>query len=183
MRDALAVSLERFTDVSDPFNAMLRLPLQVRTEAAVRERVDELLDVFALTRFADNLVSELSTGSRRLVDLAAVVAHQPTVVLLDEPSSGVAQREVEAMVGLLHHVRDRLGATMLVVEHDIAFIADLADRLVAMDRGAVLASGPPLHILESPAVGEAFLGTDPLALSRSGAAPTATTTTEVDRDE
>jgi len=183
VRDALAVSLERFTDVSDPFNAVLRLPLQVRTEAAVRERVDELLDVFALTRFADNLVSELSTGSRRLVDLAAVVAHQPTVVLLDEPSSGVAQREVEAMVGLLHHVRDRLGATMLVVEHDIAFIAELADRLVAMDRGAVLASGPPLDILESPAVGEAFLGTDPLALSRSGAAPTATTTTEVDRDE
>jgi branched-chain amino acid transport system ATP-binding protein len=182
VRDALAVSLERFTDVSDPFNAMLRLPLQVRTEAAVMERVDELLDVFALTRFADNLVSELSTGSRRLVDLAAVVAHQPSVVLLDEPSSGVAQREVEAMVGLLRLVRDRLGATMLVVEHDIAFIAELADRLVAMDRGAVLASGPPLDILESPAVGEAFLGSDPLALSRSGTAPT-TTTTEVDRDE
>ena len=182
VRDALAVSLERFTDVSDPFNAVLRLPLQVRTEAAVRERVDELLDVFALTRFADNLVSELSTGSRRLVDLAAVVAHQPSVVLLDEPSSGVAQREVEAMVGLLRLVRDRLGATMLVVEHDIAFIAELADRLVAMDRGAVLASGPPLDILESPAVGEAFLGSDPLALSRSGTAPT-TTTTEVDRDE
>jgi branched-chain amino acid transport system ATP-binding protein len=179
VRDALAVSLERFTDVSDPFNAMLRLPLQVRTEAAVRERVDELLDVFGLDGFADNLVSELSTGSRRLVDLAAVVAHQPSVVLLDEPSSGVAQREVEAMVGLLRNLRDRLDATLLVVEHDIAFIAELADRLVAMDRGAVLASGPPHDVLASPIVGEAFLGTDPLALSRSGAAAT-TTSTEVD---
>ena len=99
--------------------------------------------MFGLDRYADNLVSELSTGSRRLVDLAAVVAHQPSVVLLDEPSSGVAQREVEAMVGLLRTVRDRLDATMLVVEHDIAFIAELADRLVAMDRGAVLVSGPP----------------------------------------
>ena len=145
----MAVSLERFTDVSDPFNAMLRLPLQVRTEAAVMQRVDELLDLFGLDRYADNLVSELSTGSRRLVDLAAVVAHQPSVVLLDEPSSGVAQREVEAMVGLLRNVRDRLDATMLVVEHDIAFIAELADRLVAMDRGAVLASGPPRDVLES----------------------------------
>ena len=134
MRDALAVSLERFTDVGDPFNAMLRLPVQVRTEAAVRRRVDELMEMFGLDRFADNLVSELSTGSRRLVDLAAVVAHQPTVVLLDEPSSGVAQREVEAMLGLLRNVRDQLDATMLVVEHDIAFIAELADRLVAMDR-------------------------------------------------
>jgi ABC-type branched-subunit amino acid transport system ATPase component len=191
VRDALAVSLERFTDVADPFNAMLRLPLQVRTEAAVHERVDELLDMFGLDRYADNLVSELSTGSRRLVDLAAVVAHQPSVVLLDEPSSGVAQREVEAMVGLLRSVRDRLDATLLVVEHDIAFIAELADRLVAMDRGAVLLSGPPHDVLVSPAVGEAFLGSDPLALSRSGAgagagagatagASATTTTTEVD---
>jgi ABC-type branched-subunit amino acid transport system ATPase component len=187
VRDALAVSLERFTDVADPFNAILRLPLQVRTEAAVHERVDELLDMFGLDRYADNLVSELSTGSRRLVDLAAVVAHQPSVVLLDEPSSGVAQREVEAMVGLLRSVRDRLDATLLVVEHDIAFIAELADRLVAMDRGAVLLSGPPHDVLESPAVGEAFLGSDPLALSRSGAGATAgasatTTTTEVDHE-
>ena len=181
VRDAMAVSLERFTDVSDPFNAILRLPLQVRTEAAVMERVDELLDLFGLDGFADNLVSELSTGSRRLVDLAAVVAHQPSVVLLDEPSSGVAQREVEAMVGLLRTVRDRLDATMLVVEHDIAFIAELADRLVAMDRGAVLASGPPRHVLESPVVGEAFLGSDPLALSRSGTVGATTTAdTEVD---
>ena len=178
VRDALAVSLERFTDVSDPFNAILRLPLQVRTEAAVMERVAELLDLFGLDRYGDNLVSELSTGSRRLVDLAAVVAHQPSVVLLDEPSSGVAQREVEAMVGLLRNVRDRLDATMLVVEHDIAFIAELADRLVAMDRGAVLAVGTPRDVLESPLVGEAFLGSDPLALSRSGTAGGMTTTTE-----
>jgi ABC-type branched-subunit amino acid transport system ATPase component/MFS family permease len=182
VRDALAVSLERFTDVCDPFNAVLRLPLQVRTEAAVRERVDELLDMFGLDRYADNLVSELSTGSRRLVDLAAVVAHQPSVVLLDEPSSGVAQREVEAMVGLLRSVRDRLDATLLVVEHDIAFIAELADRLVAMDRGAVLLSGPPTKVLESPMVGEAFLGSDPLALFRSGTTTTITAT-EVDPHE
>jgi len=87
------------------------------------------------------------------------------------------------MVGLLRSVRDRLDATLLVVEHDIAFIAELADRLVAMDRGAVLLSGPPHDVLESPAVGEAFLGSDPLALSRSGAragASAMTTSTEVD---
>jgi ABC-type branched-subunit amino acid transport system ATPase component len=170
VRDALAVSLERFTDVGDPFNAILRLPAQVRTEAAVRRRVDELMEMFGLDRYADNLVSELSTGSRRLVDLAAVVAHQPKVVLLDEPSSGVAQREVEAMLGLLRNVRDQLDSTMLVVEHDIGFIAELADRLVAMDRGTVLVSGAPREVLESPMVGEAFLGSDPLAVSRSGPA-------------
>ena len=170
VRDALAVSLERFTDVGDPLNAVFRLPLQVRTEAAVTRRVDELMAMFGLERFSDNLVSELSTGSRRLVDLAAVVAHQPTVVLLDEPSSGVAQREVEAMLGLMRRVRDQLDATLLIVEHDIGFIAELADRLVAMDRGRVIANGPPSAVLQLPEVGEAFLGSDPLALSRSGPA-------------
>ncbi len=105
VREALSVSLERFIQVGDPFNAVLRLPVQVRTEAAVSRRVDDLIDLLGLGRFADSLVSELSTGSRRLVDLAAVLAHQPSVVLLDEPSSGVAQREVEAMVGLLRNVR------------------------------------------------------------------------------
>jgi branched-chain amino acid transport system ATP-binding protein len=176
VREALAVSLERFVDVSDPFNAMLRLPAQVRTEAAVSRRVDDLMELFGLERFADNLVSELSTGSRRLVDLAAVLAHQPSVILLDEPSSGVAQREVEAMGGLLRNVRDRLDATLLIVEHDIAFIAELADRLIALDRGAVIAAGEPRMVLALPEVGEAFLGTDPLARTRSGPR----TETEVD---
>ncbi len=176
VREALAVSLERFVDVSDPFNAMLRLPAQVRTEAAVSRRVDDLMELFGLERFADNLVSELSTGSRRLVDLAAVLAHQPSVILLDEPSSGVAQREVEAMGRLLRNVRDRLDATLLIVEHDIAFIAELADRLIALDRGAVIAAGEPPMVLALPEVGEAFLGTDPLARTRSGPR----TETEVD---
>jgi branched-chain amino acid transport system ATP-binding protein len=180
VREALGVSLERFVDVNDPFNAMLRLPVQVRTEAAVATRVDDLLDLFNLGRFADNLVSELSTGSRRLVDLAAVVAHQPSLVLLDEPSSGVAQREVEAMIGLLRNVRDQLDATLLVVEHDIAFIAELSDRLVALDRGEVLASGEPRAVLETPAVGEAFLGTDPLARSKSGPVSTSSQSKEVE---
>ena len=168
VRDAIALSLERFVEVSDPFNAVLRLPAQVRTEAAVNGRVDELLELFALERFADTLVSELSTGSRRLVDLAAVLAHQPSVILLDEPSTGVAQREVEAMGRLLRNVRDQLDATMLIVEHDIAFIAEVSDRLIALDRGGIIASGEPRTVLEEPMVGEAFLGTDPLARTRSG---------------
>jgi branched-chain amino acid transport system ATP-binding protein len=147
---------------------MLRLPAQVRTEAAVAQRVDDLLERFGLAHFGDKLVSELSTGSRRLVDLAAVLAHQPTVVLLDEPSSGVAQREVEAMGRLLRTVRDQLDATLLIVEHDIAFIAEVSDRLIALDRGAVITAGEPRAVLETAAVGEAFLGTDPLARTRSG---------------
>ncbi len=169
MRDTLAVALERFIDAGDPLNAVLRLPVMVDTESAVARRVDELLRLFGLEPLADAFVSELSTGTRRLVDLAGVVAHAPSVVLLDEPSSGVAQREVEAMGGLLRRVQQTLGATLLVVEHDISFIAALADRLVALDRGMVLADGEPADVLGRPEVVEAFLGTEPLTRSRSGA--------------
>ena len=89
--NAVAVSLERFTDVGDPFNAMLRLPLQVRTEAAVMGSAwTSWLDVFGLDRYAENLVSELSTGSAATGRPGGRGAHQPSVVLLDEPSSGVA---------------------------------------------------------------------------------------------
>ena len=88
------------------------------------------------------------------------------------------------MVGLLRNVRDRLDATLLVVEHDIAFIAELADRLVAMDRGAVLASGAPRAVLGRPWWGRPSSGSDPLALARSGPTTMVTsvalTTTEVD---
>jgi branched-chain amino acid transport system ATP-binding protein len=168
VRDTLAVALERFIDTGDPLNAALRLPAMVDTEAAVEARTGELLELFGLERFADKFVSELSTGTRRLVDLAAVVAHGPSVVLLDEPTSGVAQREVEAMGELLRSVQHRLRATLVVVEHDIAFIAGLADRLVALDRGRVLAEGEPGEVLARREVVEAFLGNDPSAADGLG---------------
>jgi ABC-type branched-subunit amino acid transport system ATPase component/MFS family permease len=174
VRDTLAVALERFIDTGDPLNASLRMPSLVYTEAAVEARADELIELFGLQRFAFKFVSELSTGTRRLVDLAAVVAHAPTVVLLDEPSSGVAQREVEAMAELLRRVQRSLGATLVVVEHDIAFVAELADRLVALDRGMVLAMGEPQELLARTEVMETFLGSDPLTRARSGALSTPT---------
>jgi ABC-type branched-subunit amino acid transport system ATPase component len=168
-RDTLAVALERFIDTADPVNAALRLPATVYTEAAVTRRADELIELFGLERFANKLVGELSTGTRRLLELAAMVAHAPSVVLLDEPTSGVAQREVEAMGELLVRVQHGLDATLVIVEHDIAFVSGLADRLVALDEGAVLAEGDPAEVLDRAEVQRAFLGTDRLVLARSGA--------------
>ena len=168
-RDTLAVALERFIDTADPLNAALRLPAMVYTEAAVGERADQLIELFGLERFADKLVSELSTGTRRLLELAAMVAHGPSVVLLDEPTSGVAQREVEAMGELLVRVQHGLDATLVIVEHDIAFVSGLADRLVALDEGRVLAQGEPAEVLDREEVQRAFLGTDRLVVARSGA--------------
>ena len=91
-----------------------------------RERVEELLELLGITDFRDKLGRELSTGSRRIVDLACVLAHDPSVLLLDEPSSGIAQREAEALGPLLLRIREQTGATLLVIEHDVPLL--LSDR-------------------------------------------------------
>jgi branched-chain amino acid transport system ATP-binding protein len=156
--DTIAVSLERWIQVGDPISAAFRLPPAQSTEAAVTGRVDELIDLFGLGAFRAKLVRELSTGSRRLVDLACVLAHAPSVILLDEPSSGIAQRETEALAPLLHRLRDQLGASLVIVEHDMSLITAVADRLVALDQGRVVASGPPAEVLAHPEVVAAYLG-------------------------
>jgi branched-chain amino acid transport system ATP-binding protein len=121
--------------------------------------VDELIETMRLAAFRNKFVSELSTGTRRIVELACLLAHRPSVLLLDEPSSGIAQRETEALGPLLKDVRDRLGCAMLVIEHDMPLIGSLADRLVALDLGRVVATGEPAAVLADAHVIESYLGT------------------------
>src|SRR5207245_4725 len=80
----------------------------------------ELMELVNLTPYADVLVRELSTGTKRVVELACALAHRPTVLLLDEPSTGLAQREAEALQALLLVLREQLDATILIIEHDTA---------------------------------------------------------------
>ena len=95
--ETIAVALDTQVDVRDPIAAALHLPAVIDSEAKVSQRVEELIELMGLGAFHDKFTRELSTGSRRIVDLACVLAHQPTVLLLDEPSSGIAQREAEAL--------------------------------------------------------------------------------------
>jgi branched-chain amino acid transport system ATP-binding protein len=171
VEETLAVALERWIEVRDPINPALRLPAAFDSEQHVHERVDELIDLFGLEAFRSRFVRELSTGSRRVVDLACVAAHRPTVVLLDEPSSGIAQRETEALGPLLERLRDGLGAALVVVEHDVPLVTRVADRIVAMDQGAVIADGPPNEVLSDPQVVASYLGSDRHAIARSGVTP------------
>jgi len=138
--------------------AVLHLPGTIDSERAARQRVEELIEMFGLEGFRRTAIRELSTGSRRIVDLACIVAHGPRVILLDEPSSGIAQRETEALVGVLRDVRDRTGASLVVIEHDMPLMRSIADRLVAMDQGRVIADGDPEAVLSDPAVVTAYLG-------------------------
>ena len=129
------------------------------------------MDLLELDQFKSKFVRELSTGTRRVVDLACLLAHRPSVILLDEPSSGIAQREAEALVPLLLRIRDQTEASLVVIEHDIPLVGAIADRLVAMDQGAIIATGLPVDVLTHPLVVESYLGTSDAAITRSGARP------------
>jgi branched-chain amino acid transport system ATP-binding protein len=156
--ETVAVALERHLDSRDLIAAALRLPASTLSEAAVSARVSELLGQLGLTRYAETLIGELSTGTRRIVELACVLAQRPAVVLLDEPTAGVAQKETEALGPLLRRVRDETGATMLVIDHDMPLLTSLCDRLVALELGQVIAEGAPTSVLENERVVESYLG-------------------------
>ncbi|MGI8938749.1 MAG: MFS transporter [Iamia sp.] len=168
VEETIAVALERWVEVRDPLSAALHLPGVFDSEEQVRDRVAELMELFGLGPFRSKFVRELSTGSRRVVDLACVVAHRPTVVLLDEPSSGIAQRETEALGPLLRRISSTVGAAVMVIEHDMPLITAVSDRLVAMDQGAVIAVGTPHDVLNDPVVVASYLGTTEKVIARSG---------------
>lgn len=164
----LAVALDRGAPNRDPVAAALRLAPSILTEIVLSDDADELIDALGLQAFRDKRVSQLSTGSRRVVELASLVAQDARVLLLDEPSAGVAQRESEALGPLLRRLRDVTGVAMVIVEHDVPLLRSTCDRLVAMDLGSVIADGRPDAVLADPLVVAAYLGTNAAAVQRSG---------------
>ncbi|HEX8803993.1 MAG TPA: ATP-binding cassette domain-containing protein, partial [Acidimicrobiales bacterium] len=167
--DALRVGLERHLANRDPVAAALRLPASADSEREATERVDELVELLGLGPYRDRLTGELSTGTRRIVELGGLLAQDPAVVLLDEPSAGVAQRETEALGPLLRRVQAETGCSMVVIEHDISLLAALCDELVALEQGAVIARGAPADVLADTRVITSYLGTDEDVVHRSGA--------------
>jgi branched-chain amino acid transport system ATP-binding protein len=144
------------------------MPAVFESEEAVAQSVDHLISLFGLGALRSKFVHELSTGSRRIVDIAALIAHRPKVVLLDEPSSGIAQRESEALVPVIRRMRDDLGLTIVIIEHDMMLLSGVADRLVALESGTVIANGDPATVLSDPAVVQSYLGGSRAAITRSG---------------
>jgi branched-chain amino acid transport system ATP-binding protein len=165
----IAVALERHIEVRNAPMAALHLPNVAKSEAKVARRVARLIELSNLGDYRTKFVRELSTGTRRIVDLACILAADPKVILLDEPSSGVAQRETEELGPMLQRIRFETGASLLVIEHDMALITSVSDELLALDLGRVVTRGAPDEVIEHPAVVESYLGAPQEVIQRSGA--------------
>ncbi len=165
--ETVAVALDRHLANREPLAAALALPVSVDSERDGFARVDEILATVGLTPYRRHLIAELSTGTRRIVELACILAQQPAVVLLDEPTAGVAQRDTEALGPRLREVQAATGCSLLVIEHDMNLLTDLCDELVALELGQVIARGTSDAVLSHPRVVASYLGTDAATISRS----------------
>jgi ABC-type branched-subunit amino acid transport system ATPase component len=158
IRDVLRTVQHGAMKQSGFFRSVVGLAGARADEAAVSQRADEVLELVGLSAHADKPAMELSTGMLRLCELAAVVSLQPRLLLLDEPSSGIAQKETEALGPLLRRLAGYLGATVLLIEHDMPLIMGISDRMVAMAQGSVIAQGTPAEVREDAQVLTSYLG-------------------------
>ena len=121
-------------------------------------RARRSIERFGLTRFADAMVSTLPTGTRRLAELVCAVELKPSVILLDEPSAGIAHTETHALSEMLVRIREEFGVTMIIIEHDLPLLSEVCDRMIAMNAGEKIVEGTPADVREHPEVIESYVG-------------------------
>jgi len=146
----------------------LQMPWARRAERQKRAAVDQVIGAFGLERFRHHRTMELSTGTRRVVDLASIVLGNPRLLLLDEPTAGIAQREAEAFIPLLRRLHQVADTTIVLVEHDVPLVFELCSQVVVMELGRVAAAGPPDIVRADPQALAAYLGASDEALLVSG---------------
>jgi len=147
-------------------------PQTRRAEIAAREKVERVIDLLDLQHHRESLVAGLPYGVRKVVELARALCTEPKLLLLDEPSSGLNVEETDDMAFWIQDIRAELGITVLMVEHDMALVSKVSDRVLAMNQGEVLAMGTPGEVQSHPGVIEAYLGSadDVASLRRTVAA-------------
>jgi ABC-type branched-subunit amino acid transport system ATPase component len=149
-------------------SSTLQMPWARRSERDKRRAVDQVIASFGLGRFRAHRTAELSTGTRRVVDLASVVLAGPRLLLLDEPTAGIAQREAEAFIPLLRRLHEVADTTIILVEHDVPLVFELCSEVVVMETGQVVSAGTPDEVSRDPRALAAYLGASDEALLVSG---------------
>jgi ABC-type branched-subunit amino acid transport system ATPase component len=156
--DALRIAQHRWM-TTGPTAGALGTRRSEDDEAQAAQVAAELCEMMGLEPYRQKYCAELSYGTLRLVELACMVAMRPRLLLLDEPSSGISQRETEELAPLLQRLRAATGSTIFIIEHDMPLIMGISDRVYAMAAGEVLMSGTPDEVQGDPRVIESYLGT------------------------
>ncbi len=137
---------------------MFFLPSVRRQELVFRKEVEDVIDLLNLQHYRDQVIANLPYGVRKMVEVARALCIQPKAVLLDEPSSGLNPEETEDVSFWIEDINEELGATVIMVEHDMKLVSQVSDRVLALADGQVLATGTPPEIQQHPEVLRAYLG-------------------------
>jgi branched-chain amino acid transport system ATP-binding protein len=137
---------------------MFRLPRHYKTENDMREKAKELLRIFDLEDERNNLACNLPYGKQRKLEIARALATNPKLLLLDEPAAGMNPHETEDLLKTIRFIREKFDMTILLIEHDMKFVAGLCDAITVLNFGTVLAEGDTKTALSNPEVIRAYIG-------------------------